>query len=190
MLLTIPFDTGNTVSWTLRSRSEKRAQLFATIDLVVNVLVLLFQLFLTSRIINWLGFSKTLIIVPLGITIGFGVMAIAPILGVMIAVEVFRRVGDYAVMKPAREMLFSVVTREEKYKAKNFIDTTILRTGSASSSWIYKGVGSLGVQGVGIASVSIALGLTWCLISVWLGKQFDNMQDQNKLSENPHNHNE
>lgn len=169
---------------------EQRTQLFATIDLVVNVLVLFFQLFLTSRIINWLGFSRTLIIVPLGITIGFGVMAIAPILAVMISVEIFRRVGDYAVMKPAREMLFSVVSREEKYKAKNFIDTTILRTGSASSSWIYKGVGSLGIQGMGIASISIALGLAWCFISFWLGKQFISLQNsQEPSASTPHNNN-
>ena len=161
---------------------EKRTQLFATIDLVVNVLVLLFQLFLTSRIINWLGFSKTLIIVPFGITIGFGVMAFAPVLAVMISLEVFRRVGDYAIMKPAREMLFSVVSREEKYKAKNFIDTTILRTGSASSSWIYKGVASIGMQGLGIAAVSVALGLAWCFIAYWLGKQFTRLQNSQILA--------
>jgi len=159
---------------------EQRTQLFATIDLIVNVLVFIFQLFLTSRIIAWLGFSKTLLIVPLGITLGFGLMAVAPVLGIMIAIEVFRRVGDYAVMKPAREMLFSVVSREEKYKAKNFIDTTILRSGSASSSLIYKGVTSLGVQGAGVAAISLGLGVAWCAISLWLGQQFTKKQIQHK----------
>ena len=159
---------------------EQRTQLFATIDLVVNVLVFIFQLFLTSRIIAWLGFSKTLLIVPLGITLGFGLMAVAPVLGVMITIEIFRRVGDYAVMKPAREMLFSVVSREEKYKAKNFIDTTILRSGSASSSLIYKGVASLGVHGAGIAAISLGLGVAWCAISFWLGQQFTKKLTQHK----------
>ena len=149
-----------------------RTRLFASIDLVVNVLVLVFQLFLTSRIISRFGFTITLLIVPLGITIGFGLMAAVPVLAVMISMEVFRRVGDYAIMKPAREMLFSVVSREEKYKAKNFIDTAVLRSGNASSSWVYAGVKSLGAGGASIAGVSIFLGIAWCTISVWLGRAF------------------
>ncbi len=159
---------------------EKRTQLFATIDLAVNVLVLIFQVFLTSKIIVWLGLRYTLLIVPLGITIGFGLMATAPILSVMIGLEIFRRAGDYAIMKPAREMLFSVVSREEKYKAKNFIDTTVLRTGSMSSAWIYAAIRSMGsTAGAGIAGVSIVLGIAWCITSLWLGKQFNTKQQSN-----------
>ncbi len=157
---------------------EKRTQLFATIDLTVNVLVLAFQLFITSRLISWLGFRFILLLVPLGITIGFGLMALVPLLPIMIAIEVFRRVGDYAIMKPAREMLFSVVSREEKYKAKNFIDTTVLRSGGASSAWIYKAVTATAAGAASVAGISIVLGVAWCSISVWLGSRFNHRQER------------
>ena len=99
-------------------------------------------------------------------------MAATPMLAVMVGVEIFRRSGDYAIMKPAREMLFSVVSREEKYKAKNFIDTTILRTGNTASAWLYTGIRALGASGAGVAFVSVSLGVAWCTISYWLGSQY------------------
>ena len=154
------------------SDPNQRTQLFSQIDFAANALTLIFQLFLTSRLIQWLGYRTTLLIIPLGITIGFGLMAATPMLAVMIGVEIFRRSGDYAIMKPAREMLFSVVSREEKYKAKNFIDTTILRTGNTTSAWLYSGVRALGASGAGIAVVSVGLGVAWCTISYWLGSQY------------------
>lgn len=173
------------------SNPEQRTQLFATIDLVVNVLVLIFQLFITSRIIKWLGFRSTLMIVPVGITLGFGVIALAPSLMVMISLEVFRRVGDYSVMKPAREMLFNAVSREEKYKAKNFIDTTVLRTGGASSAWIYTAVKSIASASSAIAGISLLLGLAWCSTAFWLGHTFNRLQnrpeDGSRSAQNPSN---
>ena len=156
---------------------KQRTQLFSQIDFAANALTLIFQLFLTSRLIEWLGYRATLLIIPLGITLGFGLMAASPMLAVMIGVEIFRRSGDYAIMKPAREMLFSVVSREEKYKAKNFIDTTILRTGNTFSAWLYSGVKALGASASGVAAVSIGLGIAWCSISYWLGSQYINKTD-------------
>jgi len=70
-------------------------------------------------------------------------------------------------------MLFSVVSREEKYKAKNFIDTTILRGGNAGSALAYSALKSLGLAGAGVAGVSVALGLAWCSTAFWLGGQFE-----------------
>jgi len=151
---------------------NQRTQLFSQIDFAANALTLIFQLFLTSRLIQWLGYRTTLLIIPVGITLGFGLMAATPMLAVMVGVEIFRRSGDYAIMKPAREMLFSVVNREEKYKAKNFIDTTILRTGSTTSAWLYNGVKMLGASGAGVAAISVTLGIAWCTISYWLGNQY------------------
>lgn len=150
----------------------ERTKLFSQIDFAVNVLALVFQLFLTSRIIQWIGYRATLMVVPIGITVGFGLMATIPTLAVIIGVEVFRRAGDYAIMKPTREMLFTVVSREEKYKAKNFIDTAILRTGNASSAWAYTGIKAAGVAGSGIAFISLALGVAWCATAYWLAGQF------------------
>lgn len=151
----------------------ERTQLFSKIDFAANGFTLLFQLLLTSRLINTFGFRTTLMLIPVGITIGFGLMASAPVLAVVIGIEIFRRAGDYAIMKPTREMLFSVVSREEKYKAKNFIDTAIVRTGDTSSAWLYTLIKSLGVAGAGIAGISMVFGVAWCATAYWLGGQFN-----------------
>lgn len=141
------------------NNSAERTKLFSQIDFAANILTLLFQLLLTSRWIKTLGFRITLMLIPVGITIGFGLSAAVPVLAVIIGLEVFRRAGDYAIMKPAREMLFSVVSREEKYKAKNVIDTAIVRTGDTSSAWLYTLLKGLGVASAGITGLSIAFGL-------------------------------
>lgn len=150
----------------------QRTKLFSQIDFAVNALTLIFQLFVTSRLIGWIGYRSTLLLVPLGITIGFGVMAASPLLAVMIGVEIFRRSGDYAIMKPTREMLFSVVNREEKYKAKNFIDTAVLRSGNTSSAWIFAAIKGLGAGAATITGISLALGVAWCSVAFWLGGRF------------------
>ncbi len=158
-----------------------RTRLFSSIDFAVNVLALIIQLFITSRLIERFGFRFTLLFVPVGITIGFAIMAVTSLLAVMVGVEIFRRSGDYAIMKPAREMLFSVVSREEKYKAKNFIDTAILRGGNASSALAYKGLQAIGVAGAGMAGASLALGLAWCGTAYWLAGQFNRKQSENAV---------
>lgn len=150
-----------------------RTRLFSSIDFAVNVIALIFQLFLTSRLIQSFGYRFTLMLVPLGITIGFGLIATMPVLAIMVAIDVFRRSGDYAIMKPAREMLFTVLSREEKYKAKNFIDTAILRGGNAVSALAYYGVRTSGVTAGGIAGISVILGISWCAIAFWLGGQYN-----------------
>ena len=162
----------------------ERTKLFSLIDLAVNGLTLLFQLFLTSRIIKWFGFTTTLLIVPIGITLGFALLAMSPLLVIMILIEIFRRSGDYAIMKPVREMLFSVLSREEKYKAKNVIDTLVLRSGNATSAWIYAGIKSLGASAATIASISVVIAALWCWISLWLGNQFQKKSKTNDVNSN------
>ena len=80
-------------------------------------------------------------------------------------------------MKPVREMLFSVVSREEKYKSKNFIDTAILRTGDTISSWLYNGLKALGGAGAAVPAVSMVLGMAWCGVAYWLGREYKNRAD-------------
>jgi len=161
------------------SQATERTKLFSKIDFAVNALTLIFQIFLTSRLISWLGYRTTLLLIPLGITLGFGLIAATPALAIIIGVEIFRRSGDYAIMKPAREMLFSVVSREEKYKAKNVIDTAILRTGNTSSAWLYTGLKSLGAGGASIAGISVIIGACWCAVTIWLGSQFKKRKSNN-----------
>ena len=151
--------------------SAQRTAVFAAIDLAVNGLTLLFQLFLTGRLIRHLGLGVVLIIVPLLLAIGFGALALAPLLSVLIVVQVIRRAGNYAIMRPAREMLYVVLSREEKYKAKNFIDTFVYRSGDAISAWVYAGMRSLGLGLSAIAFIAVPVALVWAGIAYRLGRR-------------------
>jgi AAA family ATP:ADP antiporter len=136
------------------------------------------QIFLTGRLIKWFGLAVVLAIVPVLLTIGFILLGIAPVLPLLLAVQVVRRAGNYAVMKPAREMLFVVLSREEKYKAKNVIDTVVYRTGDAVSAWIYTGMRSIGMNLSSIALIAVPLALVWAFVAFGLGRQ------QAKIAEN------
>jgi len=151
--------------------SAQRTAVFASIDFVVNGLTLVLQIFFTGRLVQWLGLALVLAIVPALLGIGFTFLGIAPVLSILLAVQVIRRAGNYAVMKPAREMLFVVLPREEKYKAKNVIDTVIYRAGDAVSAWIYAGMRSLGMNLSAIALIAVPLALFWAFIAFGLGRQ-------------------
>ena len=155
--------------------SADRTALFAVIDFSVNSLTLLLQLFVTSRLVKWLGIGMVLAIVPLLLATGFVALGIAPVLGVLVVVQVIRRAGNYAITRPAREMLYVVLGREEKYKAKNFIDTVVYRTGDAISAWLYAGLRSLGVGISAIAFIAVPLALVWAWLGFGLGKQQNNL---------------
>ncbi len=151
--------------------SAQRTAVFASIDLAVNGLTLVTQLFLTSRLIKWFGLAAVLAIIPLLLSIGFVLLGLSPVLGVLLVVQVIRRAGNYAVMRPAREMLYVVLSREEKYKAKNFIDTVVYRTGDAISAWVYAGMRSVGMSLSSIALIAVPLALVWAWVAFGLGRQ-------------------
>jgi AAA family ATP:ADP antiporter len=157
------------------SDSAQRTALFATIDFSVNALTLVFQVFITARLVKWFGIGMVLAIVPLLLATGFVALGIAPALGVLVVVQVIRRAGNYAITRPAREMLYVVLGREEKYKAKNFIDTVVYRTGDAISAWLYAGLRSLGVGISAIAFIAVPLALVWAWLGFGLGKQQNNL---------------
>ncbi|MEE8387837.1 MAG: MFS transporter [Acidiferrobacterales bacterium] len=151
--------------------SAQRTAVFASIDLAVNALTLIVQVFLTSRLIKWFGLAAVLAIIPVLLAIGFTLLGISPVLAVLLLVQVIRRAGNYAVMRPAREMLYVVLKREEKYKAKNFIDTVVYRSGDAISAWVYTGMRSIGMSLSGIALIAVPLALVWAWIAFGLGRQ-------------------
>ena len=148
-----------------------RTALFAAMDFSVNGLALVTQIFLTNRIVGWVGLGWTLAAVPLMLVGGFLLLVIFPGLGVLVIVQVLRRAGDYAVMRPGREMLYVVLGKEEKYKAKNFIDTVIYRGGDAVSAWVYAGMQAIGFSMAGISLAALPLAGTWAWISYGLGKR-------------------
>jgi ATP:ADP antiporter, AAA family len=148
-----------------------RTALFAAMDFSVNALTLVTQIFLTSRIIHRIGLGWALSLVPILLVAGFLALVILPTLWMIVTVQVFRRAGNYAVMRPGREMLYVVVSKEEKYKAKNFIDTVIYRGGDAVSAWVYAGMIALGLSAAGISLVAVPIACIWAWISYRLGKQ-------------------
>jgi AAA family ATP:ADP antiporter len=148
----------------------QRTAVFAAIDLAVNVLTLVFQVLLTGRLVKWLGLGWTLALVPLLLGAGFLVLGLAPVLVVLVVVQVLRRAGNYAIMRPAREMLYVVLEREEKYKAKNFIDTVVYRSGDALSAWAYAGLRALGLGLGTIAFIAVPLAGLWAWVAYRLGQ--------------------
>jgi AAA family ATP:ADP antiporter len=146
-----------------------RTAFFARVDLWVNVLTLGAQLFLTARMLRWTGVAVTLSALPLISVIGFGTLAVLPTIAILVAYQVIRRAGNFAFARPTREVLFTVVPREDKYKAKSFIDTVVYRLGDQIGAWSYAGLGLLGFAMTGIAWIAVPLSLVWLLNAAWLG---------------------
>lgn len=150
-----------------------RTSVFAGIDLAANALAVTLQLFLTGRIVTRLGLALTLALVPLITVLGLSALAIAPVLPVLVLLQVLRRGGDYGITRPGREMLYTVVSAETKYKAKNFIDTVVYRGGDAATGWLVAGVIGLGAGTAGIALVALPFAALWAWTGFRLGRQFD-----------------
>jgi ATP:ADP antiporter, AAA family len=150
---------------------SRRTAVFAAIDFAVNILAVTIQVFLTGRIVKSIGLRWSLALIPVLLGLGFLMLGLAPLLIVLVIVQVVRRAGNYAITRPSREMLFTVLTKEEKYKAKNFIDTAIYRGGDVVSAWVYAGFSGLGLSLSAIAIVAVPLSGIWAAVSYILGKK-------------------
>lgn len=148
-----------------------RTSFFAQIDLVVNILTILVQLFLTGRLLKWLGVGITLAILPMLSLVGFTSMGVLPVLGLLVVFLTLRRAANFAIARPARETLFTVVSREDKYKAKNFIDTFVYRTGDQVGAWVSPILGKLGLGLQGVSLVAAPIAALWLMVSLWLGSR-------------------
>lgn len=148
-----------------------RTAFFAQIDLLVNVLTIFVQMFLTGRLLKWLGVGTTLALLPALSVVGFTGMGMMPTLSLLVVFLTLRRAGNFAIARPAREVLFTVVSREDKYKAKSFIDTFIYRAGDQIGAWSFPAMGWLGLSLTGISFVAAPLAAIWLLISLWLGRK-------------------
>jgi AAA family ATP:ADP antiporter len=148
-----------------------RTAFFARVDLWVNTLTLGAQLFITGRLLRWIGVAMTLAVLPLLSVVGFSTLAWMPTIAVLVAYQVIRRAGNFAFARPSREVLFTVVPREDKYKAKSFIDTVIYRLGDQVGAWSYAGLGLFGLGMMGISLVAVPISMAWLLNAVWLGRK-------------------
>ncbi|HMS84015.1 MAG TPA: MFS transporter [Nitrospira sp.] len=150
---------------------EARTRLFSSLDFTTGLLTWLTQVFITRRLIHRFGLVAALLFLPAISLVGFLWIAFWPSLVVYVVFSVFRRVGEYALSKPAREVLFTVVSREEKYKAKNFIDTAISRGGDASTGWLVTGIKALGATTSHLALALVPLMLVWAWLATVLARQ-------------------
>jgi len=151
--------------------AAERTRLFASVDLAVNALTLLAQLFVFARLRAALGVAWMLALIPLLSLAGFAFLGALPTLAVLLAFGVTRRVGEFAFSKPAREALFTVLPREQRYKAKNFIDTVVYRGGDAASGWLFGALRGLGLGLPGIAYAALPLGAVGLALSFYLGRR-------------------
>ncbi len=146
-----------------------RTAFFARIDLMVNLLTLFTQAFLTGRIIKWFGLGLALAILPLVTALGFGILGAIPTLGVLMVVQTLRRGWNYGLMKPALEALYTVLPREDKYKAKNFIDTFVYRAGDQTGAWSYNGLMATGLSLTALAFLNVPIAGMWMAMGLGLG---------------------
>ncbi len=151
---------------------ESRTRVFGAMDIAVNALTLLAQLFLTGRFIKWLGVGAALAFLPVVTLIGFGIMGFAPVLVVLIVFQTIRRAGNFAIQRPGREALFTVLSRSDKYKAKNFTDTFVYRLGDQVGAWSYTWMAVFGLGISGLAFSMVPLSAAWLALTVWLGRQY------------------
>ncbi len=166
----IYFQQANIASSNFADRGAQTA-FFATIDLAVNVATLVVELFLTARIMRWLGVGGALAWLPVVTIIAFGALALAPSIAALMIVQIVRRSSDYAIARPTREVLYTVVAREDRYKTKNFIDTVVYRAGDQVGAWSYVFLMSFGLGLTQVAVAGALLGLAWLVNGLWLGRR-------------------
>jgi AAA family ATP:ADP antiporter len=149
---------------------DTRTTVFAQIDLITQVATLVLQLIVTGHLMRRLGVPLTLALLPVTVALGFVGLAIVGTLAALVVFDATFRAVQRAIMRPARETLFTVVSREEKYKAKAFTDTFVYRGGDVVGAWTEGLLGRLGMGLVALSSLVIPLALFWAALGVWLGR--------------------
>jgi len=151
--------------------ADERTRFFGGIDFWVQAASLTIQLLLFGRLFKWFGLRVVLAAVPVIMTAGYALLAAAPGFMLLVVVYAVRRVADYALTRPCRDALFTVVSREEKYKAKSLIDTFVYRGGDALSGSLYKELtGSFGAGPAAIGWLGACISAVWTVLALALGK--------------------
>ena len=160
------------------SRAERTA-VWAQMDLAVNVLSIAVGLFATGRIIGKFGMPVTIALIPVLICAGLIIVAVSPFLGAVVALQVIRRAGNYAVTRPAREVLFTRVDREARFKAKPVIDIVAYRGGDMLMAWFFTGLTQgLGLGLAAVAAVGAGIAALWSIVGIYLGRWFERGETQ------------
>jgi AAA family ATP:ADP antiporter len=165
----IYFEQANIISAAVHDR-DAQTRIFAGIDLAVNLLSLATQVFVTSQLLKRFGSGLTAGALPAVYIVGFAALFVAPTLAVVVVVQVMQRWMNFAVANPARQVFFTVLGREEKYKAKNLIDVVIYRGSDALYGWVFDGLQVLGLKFGAIALVACPVAAGWLVLSRILGR--------------------
>ena len=150
-----------------------RTRIFATIDLAIGILTLLVQFLATGRLIARFGAGPAAAFLPLVFSLGFLALWLTPMLWVVIAFQAVQRAANFAISNPAREVLFTVLDREEKYKAKNVIDIVVFRGGDAVSGWLFAALRGAGLDPGAISLVTVPVTAAWLALALALGRAHD-----------------
>lgn len=155
-----------------------RTQILGGVDWIVNILTFGIAMFGTNRLVTKFGMPTTLAIVPLFIIGGMLLLSVSPIIAVVLGLQVARRAGNYAITRPGREMLFTNVDRETRFKAKPVIDIVVYRGGDMLNAWAFTALtAGLGLGMGAVAAVGAFIAAIWALTGVYLGRKFNNTSD-------------
>jgi len=148
-----------------------RTQYFATIDLSVNALAALLQLFVTGQAIRRFGIAASLVAVSALVTLAAAAVGLAPGLATVVALQLIHRIGHFAVGRPAREVLLVPLGADERFHAKNFIDTAVYRAGDAGSAWALSALRATGAGFHAVAGIAVAIGIVWTATNSGVGRR-------------------
>jgi AAA family ATP:ADP antiporter len=153
---------------------DARTQVWAGINLVVNTLTILTAMLATGRIASRFGLATTLALVPLAVAVFFFAVAVNPMLAVVVVSWVVLKSGNYAITRPGREMLYTLVSREDRFKAKPVIDIVVYRGGDVLAGWAFAGLTAVLGLGLGaVAAIGGVIALIWSGVGVYLGRIYD-----------------
>jgi AAA family ATP:ADP antiporter len=150
--------------------TDRQTQVFAIMDSMINALSFIGQLLIVKHAVRKFGIGWTLSLLPLISVVGFALLAVNPSFIIIAGLQVLRRSLTFGLSKPTNDMLYSVVAPEAKYKAKNFIETAVYRGGDLVSTWTIRFIGGIGLSGVALVCVPIAL--AWTALALWIGKEY------------------
>ncbi len=156
----------------------ERTEIYGRIDFVVNILTIIIAFFGTGRLATRFGMATTLSLIPILMIGGWLIVAAIPLLAVLYGLQIFRKAGNYAVTKPGREMLFTLVDDETRYKAKPVIDVVVYRGGDMATAWLHtllKDGFAFGLGGVAIVAAGIAA--VWAMSGIYLGRRYDEAKE-------------
>jgi AAA family ATP:ADP antiporter len=155
---------------------DQRTVFFSQVDLIVQVLAFTLQFLVTSRLVQHLGMPRTALIPPLLLAAGFTLLGSSIGLVLFAAVQVLQRSLNYGLLGPVKEMLFTVVNRQSKYKSKNFIDTVVYRGSDVAASWLFKGLSTAGLTMGAIVWCYLPVLALWSLAAWKLGRMFEQLR--------------